>query len=83
MELSDFLIKELETKGLARPSEDGVSIPLHPTVRTTILVVLAQLSRRAGTKHGLAVRSNNQRCRFYRGLVRRAVWRQNAVPAEK
>ena len=55
MDLSDFLVKELKAKGLARLSEDGVSVPLHPTVRTTILVVLAQLSRRAGTKHGLAV----------------------------
>ncbi len=55
MDLSDFLVEELKAKGLARPSEDGVSVPLHPTVRTTILVILAQLSRRAGTKHGLAV----------------------------
>ena len=53
--LASFLIEELRTRDLARPSEDGVSIPLHPTVRTTILVILAQLSRVAGAKRGMAV----------------------------
>ena len=50
--LAQFLIDELRTRGLARPSEDGVSIPLHPTVRTTILVILGQLSRVAGGRAG-------------------------------
>ena len=54
-DLADFLVAELKAKGLARPSEDGVSIPLHPAVRTTILVILAQLSRLAGGKHGFTV----------------------------
>ncbi len=53
--LADFLVKELREKNLARPSKDGVSIPLHPTVRTTILVVLGQLSRATGTKHGFTL----------------------------
>lgn len=48
-------VDELQAKGLARPSEDGVSIPLHPTVRTTILVILGQLSRIAGKKRGMAI----------------------------
>ena len=55
VKLASFLVEELRTRGLARPSEDGVSIPLHPTVRTTILVILAQLSRVAGAKRGMAV----------------------------
>ena len=38
-----------------RPSEDGVSIPLHPDVRTTILVLLAQLSRVAGRKRKMKI----------------------------
>ena len=46
---------ELRQRGLARPSEDGVSIPLHPEVRTTILVILGQLARRAGDRRGMAV----------------------------
>lgn len=55
VELADFLVDELKARGLARPSEDGVSIPLHPTVRTTILVLLGQLSRIAGAKRGLTI----------------------------
>ena len=55
VELADFLVDELKVQGLARPSEDGVSIPLHPTVRTTILVILGQLSRIAGEKRGVTI----------------------------
>ena len=55
VELSTMLVDELMSKGLARASQDGVSIPLHPTVRTTILVVLGQLARSAGDRRGLAV----------------------------
>ena len=46
---------ELRQRGLARPSEDGVSIPLHPVVRTAILVILGQLAREAGDRRGMAV----------------------------
>ena len=55
VDLADFLVDELRARGLARPSNDGVSIPLHPVVRTTILVILSQLSRAAGTKRGLVI----------------------------
>ena len=54
-ELAGFLVDELRQRGLARPSEDGVSIPLHPVVRTTILVILGQLARDAGDRRGMAV----------------------------
>ena len=54
-ELAEFLMDELRQRGLARPSEDGVSIPLHPVVRTTILVILGQLARGAGDRRGMAV----------------------------
>lgn len=53
VELSTMLIDELKTRNLARDSEDGVSVPLHPTVRTTILVILSQLARAAGRRQGL------------------------------
>ena len=55
VELAGFLVDELATRGLARPSADGVSIPLHPIVRTTILVILAQLAPLAGAKHGMTI----------------------------
>lgn len=54
-DLAQFLVDELRQRGLARPSEDGVSIPLHPVVRTTILVILGQLAREAGDRRGMAV----------------------------
>ena len=54
-ELAEFLVDELQQRGLARPSEDGVSIPLHPVVRTTILVILGQLARSAGDRRGMAI----------------------------
>ena len=54
-ELTEFLVDELQQRGLARPSEDGVSIPLHPEVRTTILVILGQLARGAGERRGMAI----------------------------
>jgi hypothetical protein len=55
VELADWVVNELRAKGLARPSEDGVSIPLHPVVRTTILVLLAQLARTAGPQRNLVI----------------------------
>ena len=55
VELASFLVDELQQRGLAKPSEDGVSIPLHPTVRTTILVILGQLSRNVGQRRGMTI----------------------------
>jgi len=62
VELSTMLVDELKAKGLARDSQDGVSIPLHPIVRTTILTILGQLARAAGDRRGLSIHpaTNNQ-----------------------
>ena len=54
IDLAEFLVSELEERDLAKPSEDGVSVPLHPTVRGAILVILAQLCRVSARKRGLA-----------------------------
>ena len=67
--LAESLVAELQSKGLARPSEDGVSIPLHPAVRTTILVILAQLARSAGNKRNLSVHPATQDLRAHRDLI--------------
>jgi hypothetical protein len=50
--LAQMLFEELEARGLARQSQDGVSIPLHPTVRYVILVLLAQILRPRGPSMG-------------------------------
>ncbi len=52
-ELSTWAVEELLRKKLAHKSADGVSVPLHPVVRMTILVLLSQLARAAGRRHGL------------------------------
>jgi hypothetical protein len=44
---------KLRERGLATGSADGVSIPMHPVVRSAYLLVLAQLARETGERHGL------------------------------
>ena len=69
MGLAHMLVEGLQAKGLARPSEDGVSIPLHPAVRTTILVILAQLSRAAGARKDLNVHPATNSAQAIRDLI--------------
>lgn len=51
--LASMVYEELERRGLARPTEDGVSIPMHWRIRAVYLLLLAQLAREAGHRHGL------------------------------
>lgn len=51
--LAEMIYEELKQRGLARPSKDGLSIPLHPVVRSLILVLLSQALCPTGKKHGL------------------------------
>lgn len=44
---------KLLERGLAKATEDGVSVPMHPLVRSAYLLVLAQLARETGARHGL------------------------------
>ena len=53
--LAESIFQELKTRGLAEDSEDGVSIPMHSTVRTLILVLLAQILRSKGDDMGLTL----------------------------
>lgn len=69
LDLAGSLVSELQAHGLARPSEDGVSIPLHPVVRTTILVILAQLARSAGTKQNLSIHPATQELEAVQDLI--------------
>lgn len=52
-EAAHRVFEGLESRGLAVRSEDGVSIPMHPFVRAVYLVLLAQLARDTGARHGL------------------------------
>jgi hypothetical protein len=45
--------ERLALRGLAGESQDGFSVPLHPLARSVYLVVLAQLARYTGARHGL------------------------------
>ena len=67
--LTLMLFEELQERGLARHSADGVSIPLHPVVRTLILVLLAQILRVAGPRLGLELFPATDRPEVHATLV--------------
>jgi hypothetical protein len=52
-DLSQMIFDELKARGLAIETKDGVSVPLHPKVRSLVLVLLAQLLRPKGKEIGL------------------------------
>ena len=80
--LATFLVDELQIKGLAKPSEDGVSIPIHPTVRTTILVILGQLSRTIGHKRGMTIHPTTNDPLAVFGLNQDPIHGVNAIEAK-
>lgn len=49
----DMIHDELKARGLARDTEDGLSIPLRRDVRQVYLLLLAQEAREAGQRQGL------------------------------
>ena len=54
-DLADAIFQELKSRGLAEDSIDGVSIPMHRSVRALILVLLAQILRPRGESMGLTL----------------------------
>jgi hypothetical protein len=48
----EMILGDLKRAGLARDSEDGVSVPLRRDVRHAYLLLLAQEARAAGHRHG-------------------------------
>jgi len=48
-----MIFDELKRRNLARDSEDGVSVPLHPLIHSLVLVLLAQILRPHGRNEGL------------------------------
>ena len=53
--LAESIVEELKRRGLAKDSEDGASIPIHRTVRSLILVLLAQILRSNRTQAGVTL----------------------------
>ena len=54
-ELAQAIFGQLKERGWARDSEDGVSVPMHRTVRTLILVLLAQILRGSAVGVGMTL----------------------------
>lgn len=48
--LFTMIFEELRKRGLAKDTEDGVSIPMHPKVRSLVLVLLSQILRPYGDR---------------------------------
>lgn len=67
--LAQELLDELKARGLAKETEDGVSIPMHPRVRVLILVFLAQILRHGGPEHGLELLPTTDRSDVFDGLT--------------
>ena len=66
--LAESIVQELRARGLARDSEDGVSIPIHMTVRALILVLLAQILRSKGESMGLTLSPATDQWRLVEAL---------------
>jgi len=67
--LADDLLQRLMAKGLARATEDGLSIPMQPTVRVLVLVLLSQILRPYGPTLGLDLWPATDQPQLVEGLV--------------
>ncbi|MBE1468183.1 hypothetical protein [Kibdelosporangium phytohabitans] len=67
--LTEIVLEQLRERGLARHSEDGVSVPLHPAVRAFVLVVLPQLLRAPAEAAGYALQPVSFRNRWLQALL--------------
>lgn len=67
--LAELVLEQLRDRGLARPTEDGVSIPLHPAVRAFVLAVLPQLIRAPAEAAGFALQPISTRPQPLRALL--------------
>ena len=66
--LAQMIIEKLKARGLARDSEDGVSVPLHPKVRLLVLVLLSQILPLQGANFGLALEPATDRLEWVEAL---------------
>jgi hypothetical protein len=68
-EIAGALFDQLAARGLALKSQDGVSIPLHPSVRYLILVLLAQIIRTRGAPPNTELSPATDQTRIVRALT--------------
>lgn len=68
--VADDLVNTLLEMGLARPTADGASVPMHPVVRSTMLVLLGQLARGIGLRRNLAIHPTTAQAGAVRDLER-------------
>lgn len=68
--LASMVIGELQARGLAKPSQDRVSVPLHPVIRSTVLILLSQLARTAGLRQGLSLHPTAGQSGVVRSLMK-------------
>ena len=68
-EMAETLFHELASRGLAQQTRDGVSVPLHPSVRYLILVLLAQILRSNGASSGLDLSPVTDQLQIVRALT--------------
>ena len=67
--LAREMFGKLKAKGLARETEDGVSIPMHPIARGLVLVLLSQILRPYGAELGLELCPCTDRPELVEALV--------------
>lgn len=67
--IADDLLERLMAKGLAKVTEDGLSIPMQPTVRVLVLVLLSQILRPYGSTLGLDLWPATDRPQLVEGLM--------------
>jgi hypothetical protein len=67
--LAQELYDAFESRGLARPSEDGKSIPIHPLVRSLVLTLLAQILCAKGSSFGFDLSPATDRHEVVRALA--------------
>jgi hypothetical protein len=68
-ELAEALYEQLAARGLALKSQDGVSIPLHRSVRHLILVLLAQIIRTRGVPTNMELSPATDQAQIVRALT--------------
>ncbi len=66
--LAESIVQELKSRGLARDTEDGVSVPMHRTARALTLVLLAQILKAKGESIGLTLSPATDQWRLVEAL---------------